>query len=68
MIWSTPISLNLLDEHTKFILIRLVLQQTSVNSLIEEAGFTGKKDLDSQFKTAVQGWYAHYKSLQNNSY
>jgi tRNA(Met) cytidine acetyltransferase len=68
MIWSTPISLNLLDEHTKFILIRLVLQQTSVNSLIDEAGFTGKKDLDSQFKTAVQGWYAHYKSLQNHSH
>ena len=68
ILWSTPISLNLLDEHTKFILIRLVLQQTSVNSLIEEAGFTGKKDLESQFKTAVQGWYAHYKSLQNHSH
>ena len=68
MIWCTPISLNLLDENTKFILIRLVLQQTSVNSLIEEAGFTGKKDLDLKFKTAVQGWYAHYKSLQNNSH
>ncbi|MCF2920921.1 GNAT family N-acetyltransferase [Pseudoalteromonas sp. APAL1] len=67
LIWHTPISLKLLDENTKFILIRLVLQQTSVNSFIYEANFAGRKELDSQFITAVKGWYAHYKSLNTKS-
>ncbi|WOC26443.1 GNAT family N-acetyltransferase [Pseudoalteromonas sp. N1230-9] len=65
LIWHTPISLNLLNQDTKFILIRLILQQSCTDHFISEANLSGKKELNTQFKAAVQGWYAHFKLLNN---
>ena len=65
LFWHTPISLHLLNKDTKRILIRLILQQTGIEHFINEASLSGKKALNTQFKTAVQGWYAHFKLLHN---
>ena len=67
LIWHMPISLNLLDQDTKMILIRLVLQQIDVKSVIDEAHFTGKKEFDIRFKKAVHDWYAQFTLLNKSN-
>lgn len=55
--WQSPSSLKSCDPHTKYLLIRLILQNWSLQEVKVALKLSGKKILDQQFKQAVINWY-----------
>ena len=55
--WHSPSSLKNCDEHTKYLLIRLILQNWSSEKPHHTLLSSGKKSLSKQFKRAVINWY-----------
>lgn len=55
--WQSPQSLKNCDEHTKYLFIRLILQNWSLEKAQSTLQISGKKTLTKQFKQAVINWY-----------
>ncbi|KTF13951.1 GNAT family N-acetyltransferase [Pseudoalteromonas sp. H105] len=55
--WQYPSSLKNCDAHTKYLLIRLILQNWSPEKAHHALLSSGKKSLSKQFKQAVINWY-----------
>jgi len=55
--WQYPGSFKNCDEHTKYLLIRLILQNWSPEQACHDLLSSGKKSLSKQFKQAVINWY-----------
>lgn len=55
--WQSPNSLQNCDQHTKYLFIRLILQNWSLQETQIALKLSGKKLLNKQFKQAVIDWY-----------
>lgn len=59
-LWCTPNSFFNCDENTKYLIIRLILQNWSPKKVQIVFQISGKKSLDKLFKQAVNNWYEQY--------